>query len=131
MDARLQQAFLCEEYDAMKDVLIATSTSGEAGSAGSPLELPRIERSMCIKARTAGSIERDGNRWQFWIHFIDKMDIAISKTCGKCKIPKPASDYWKGGGPDGLQAYCRDCMREYRRKPEKGNRRKLPIRPIL
>ena len=47
------------------------------------------------------------------------MDIAISKTCGKCKIPKPTSDYWKGNGPDGLQAYCRDCMREYRRKPEK------------
>ena len=46
------------------------------------------------------------------------MDIAISKTCGKCKIPKPTSDYWKGGGPDGLQAYCRDCMREYRKESD-------------
>ena len=46
------------------------------------------------------------------------MDIAISKYCGKCKTPKPTSYFWKGGGPDGLQAYCRDCMREYRKKSE-------------
>ena len=56
MDARLQQAFLCEEYDAMKDVLIAIDEHFRWLKLDLPgrraLELPpRIERSMCIRAR--------------------------------------------------------------------------------
>ena len=44
------------------------------------------------------------------------MDIAISKLCSRCKIHKSASEFNKGGGADGLQGYCRDCMREYRKR---------------
>ena len=54
----LEQAFLCEEYDAMKDVLIAIDEHFRCLKLDLPpgrrgaLELPpRIERSMCIKAR--------------------------------------------------------------------------------
>ena len=43
------------------------------------------------------------------------MDIAaISKICSKCKTNKPTTDFAKSG--DGFQAYCRDCMKEYRKK---------------
>jgi hypothetical protein len=42
------------------------------------------------------------------------MDIAaISKICSKCKTNKPTTDFAKSG--DGFQAYCRDCMKEYRK----------------
>ena len=54
----LEQAFLCEEYDAMKDVLMAIDEHFRCLKLDLPpgrrgaLELPpRIERSMCIKAR--------------------------------------------------------------------------------
>ena len=53
----LEQAFLCEEYDAMKDVLIAIDEHFRWLKLDLPpgrraLELPpRIERSMCIRAR--------------------------------------------------------------------------------
>ena len=43
------------------------------------------------------------------------MDSA-TKTCSRCKNQKSASEFNKGGGADGLQGYCRDCMREYRKR---------------
>ena len=43
------------------------------------------------------------------------MDIAaISKYCSTCKTTKPTTEFYKSG--DGFQAYCRDCMKEYRKK---------------
>ena len=54
----LEHLFLCEEYDAMKDVLIAIDEHFRCLKLDLPpdrrgaLELPpRIERSMCIRAR--------------------------------------------------------------------------------
>ena len=53
----LEEAFLCEDYDAMKDVLIAIDEHFRWLKLDLPpgrraLELPpRIERSMCIRAR--------------------------------------------------------------------------------
>ena len=39
-----------------------------------------------------------------------------SKICSRCKNHKSASEFNKGGGADGLQGYCRDSMRDYRKR---------------
>ena len=38
----------------------------------------------------------------------------MPKYCSKCKTTKPTIEFYKSG--DGFQAYCRDCMKEYRKK---------------
>ena len=41
------------------------------------------------------------------------------KTCSKCQQTKPSSAYSKDRTKkDGLQAYCKDCVKEYNGKPE-------------
>ncbi|MBO6805898.1 hypothetical protein [Thalassospira sp.] len=38
------------------------------------------------------------------------------KTCSKCSEEKPAVEFGlRRRSPDGLQAWCRDCRREYQR----------------
>lgn len=43
-------------------------------------------------------------------------DVAVtSKTCPKCLLEKPSSDFWKQtSAPDGLQHRCKQCFYEYR-----------------
>ena len=40
----------------------------------------------------------------------------MEKICSRCKIQKPTADFYRGGGADGFQAWCRDCMKGYQRK---------------
>ena len=40
----------------------------------------------------------------------------MEKICSRCKIQKPTTDFYRGGGADGFQAWCRDCMKGYQRK---------------
>ena len=75
----LEQAFLCEEYDAMKDVLIAIDEHFRCLQLDLPpgrrgaLELPpQIERSMCVKARLYSEL-----------HNARREPLAILDTCHK------------------------------------------------
>ena len=44
---------------------------------------------------------------------------AKEKICKKCGISQPADEYWHAlTSPDGLQAYCKACLRRYRGQQE-------------
>jgi len=43
--------------------------------------------------------------------------VALEKTCTKCKVSKPVSEFGKHRNlPDGLAKWCKLCQRESRRK---------------
>ena len=45
------------------------------------------------------------------------------KTCSKCFIKKPLSQFNKGPSfKDGLQSWCKLCMKEYKKKYRRENR---------
>ena len=44
------------------------------------------------------------------------------KVCGKCRIEKPTVDFGKNkNSPDGLQGYCKECTKEYKKKYRESN----------
>lgn len=46
------------------------------------------------------------------------------KTCTKCKIQKPLTDYYKKkAAKDGLQSQCNSCAKENQREFREGNLR--------
>ena len=45
--------------------------------------------------------------------------IPTVKTCSKCNVSKPASEFWKlKRGSDGLQPQCKECKIAYRNSPK-------------
>lgn len=43
------------------------------------------------------------------------MEHALHKVCSRCRINKPAAEYWKASGRvSGLQPRCKACLREVR-----------------
>ena len=47
------------------------------------------------------------------------------KTCSKCGVERPYSDFWKrGGNRNGYQSYCKPCVRQRSREYDTPYRRR-------
>lgn len=47
-------------------------------------------------------------------------DLPPKKTCGRCKHSKPVTDFHKrGGGRPGLQSWCKQCVKEASKSPDR------------
>lgn len=49
-----------------------------------------------------------------------------TKTCKKCSIDRPASEFWASSkSPDGLQYWCKECHRSHQRQWNEKNQDKI------
>mgnify|MGYP001618511230 FL=1 len=56
---------------------------------------------------------------------------AGQKWCGRCKAFKPTNTFGPNAArPDGLQSYCRECLKPYQRAAEVQHRREFGLRPV-
>ena len=58
--------------------------------------------------------KRQKNRYK---KTVDKRSKIIEKTCTKCKICKPVSEFFKAGDrSNGYKSHCKECINKYRQQ---------------